>query len=186
MKIVKLHINRHEVVRKVIQQDRAAQKYLYDMYAPKLLSICRQYLPRLDEAEDILITAFMKIFRNLDKLDNTDMLESWMKRIVINESISFLRAKKNMVLEQIEDHDWSDFDSTMESHLVVKDIQQMIDDLPDGCKIVFNLYAVEGYKHNEIASMLSISEGTSKSQLAYARKLLQEMIVEQNKIGYHG
>lgn len=156
------------------------------MYAAKLLSICRQYIPRLDEAEDVLITAFMKIFNNLDRLDNKDMLEAWMKRIVVNESISHLRSKKNMSLESIDNHDWSDADSGMESNMVVKDIQQMIDNLPDGCKIVFNLYAVEGYKHHEIASMLSVSEGTSKSQLAYARKLLQEMIVEQNKIGYHG
>lgn len=186
MKIVKLHTNIQEVITRAIQQDRSAQKYLYDMYAPKLLSICRQYLPRLDEAEDVLITAFMKIFKSLERLENRDMLEGWMKRIAVNESISYLRSKKNKMFENIEDHDWSDLDAGMEGSMVVKDIQQMIDNLPDGCKVVFNLYAVEGYKHHEIATMLSISEGTSKSQLAYARKLLQDMIVEQNKIGHHG
>jgi RNA polymerase sigma-70 factor (ECF subfamily) len=74
----------------------------------------------------------------------------------------------------------------MEGQLAVNDLQSMIDKLPEGCKVVFNLYAVEGYKHIEIAQLLTISEGTSKSQLAYARKLLQEMILEQQKIGIHG
>jgi RNA polymerase sigma-70 factor (ECF subfamily) len=186
VKIVSLQTNIQEIITKAIQQDRAAQKYLYERFSPKLLSICRQYVSQIDEAEDILVTAFMKIFKNLGNLENRDQLEGWMKRIAVNESISYIRTKKNMKIESIEDHDWSGHDHNMESNMAVQDIQGMIDRLPDGCKVVFNLYALEGYKHAEIATLLSISEGTSKSQLAYARKLLQDMIVEQQKFRIHG
>ncbi|MFZ1705075.1 MAG: RNA polymerase sigma factor [Saprospiraceae bacterium] len=185
MKVIKLHLDIKEVIANVIQGDRTAQKYLYEKYAPKLMSICRQYVARIDEAEDVLVSAFMKIFNNLGKLENLNQVEAWMKRITINESISFLRSKKNMRIESIEDHDASGLDQEMEGKMAVCDIQSLIDKLPEGCKVVFNLYAVEGYKHQEIATLLSISEGTSKSQLAYARKLLQEMIVQQ-KIEIHG
>lgn len=186
MKIVRLHTNLDEIINKAIDQDRSAQKYLYEKYSPKLLSLCRQYVSSIEEAEDILISSFMKILKNLGNLENRNQIEAWMKRITVNESISYLRSKKNMKIESIEDKDWSEPDYKMESQLIVSDIQSMIDKLPEGCKVVFNLYAIEGYKHNEIGQLLSINEGTSKSQLAYARKLLQEMIVQQNKLEIHG
>lgn len=186
MKVVPLHINIQDVITRAAKHDRTAQKMLYEKFAPKLLSISRQYVPSIEEAEDILITAFMKILKNLEKLENLQHVEAWMKRITVNESISYLRTKKNMKIEGIEDYEWSDIDHNMEGQMAVNDLQSMIDKLPEGCKVVFNLYAVEGYKHIEIAQLLTISEGTSKSQLAYARKLLQEMILEQQKIGIHG
>ena len=186
MKVIHLQNNIDGIIDKVIQQDRSAQKFLYEKYAPRLLSICRQYITKIDEAEDVLITSFMKIFKNLEKLENRHNIEGWMKRIAVNESISFLRSKKNMKLESMEDYDVSGVDFSMEGHMAMQDIQILIDNLPEGCRVVFNLYAVEGYKHQEIADLLQISEGTSKSQLAYARKLLQEMIVEQQKIGIRG
>lgn len=186
MKVIHLQNNIDGIIDKAILQDRSAQKFLYEKFAPRLLSICRQYVSQIDEAEDVLITSFMKIFKNLEKLDNRKQLEGWMKRIAVNESISYLRTKKNMRIESIDDYDQSGVDFSMEGNMALQDIQILIDKLPEGCRVVFNLYAVEGYKHQEISELLAISEGTSKSQLAYARKLLQEMIVEQQKISIRG
>jgi RNA polymerase sigma-70 factor (ECF subfamily) len=125
----------------------------------------------------------MKIFTHLSKFENKGNFEAWIRRITINECISFIRANKKVRFTD-EDINVSASD-TSDSNIIMLDIQTMIDLLPYGCKMVFNLYAVEGYKHQEIAELLGISEGTSKSQLAYARKLLQQWL-HQNNMAYHG
>lgn len=180
MKIVDLHGDLQELISAAIDQNRQAQKVIYTKYSPKLLSTCRQYISDVYQAEDVMITAFMKVFTNLSKFESRGNFEAWIRRIAVNESISFLRSTQKIRYNE----EWSDqsTDDASDSQLMNEDIQAMIDELPAGCKMVFNLYAIEGYKHQEIADLLKISEGTSKSQLAYARKMLQKSYLTYNII----
>jgi RNA polymerase sigma-70 factor (ECF subfamily) len=127
-----------------------------------------------------MITAFMKVFVHLKNFENKGSFEGWIRRIMVNESISFLRVNKKMSF--IEDSFINEADFEIEtSWLSVDDLQLLIDQLPEGYKTVFNLYVIEGYKHHEIAKMLQINEGTSKSQLSQARKILQTQINALNQ-----
>jgi RNA polymerase sigma-70 factor (ECF subfamily) len=140
-----------------------------------MLSVCRQYVKDVHQAEDVMITSFMKVFTSLKNFEHKGSFEGWIRRVIINECISFIRVHKKVKF--IEDETY--FEETynnIESQLSIDDIQSLIDSLPDGYKMVFNLYVIEGYKHHEIAMMLGINEGTSKSQLSHARKMLQDQI----------
>lgn len=182
MKVVDINCELYKLIDLVIIQDRQAQKVLYTRYAPKLLSTCRQYIVDVQIAEDVMVTSFMKIFVHLSKYENRGNFEAWIRRIAINECISFIRANKKV--RYVEECDITSEHSSADGAVHTEDIQQMIDKLPYGCKMVFNLFAVEGYKHMEIASLLNITEGTSKSQMAYARKLLQQMLKNDHKINH--
>ena len=183
MKVVDINSELFEWIDLAIRNDREAQRVIYNKYSPKLLSTCRQYINDIHAAEDVLVTAFMKIFTHINKFENKGNFEAWIRRITVNECISFIRANKKVRFAD-EDNNVSASD-TSDSGIIMLDIQTMIDLLPYGCKMVFNLYAIEGYKHQEIAELLGISEGTSKSQLAYARKLLQQWF-HKNNMAYHG
>jgi RNA polymerase sigma-70 factor (ECF subfamily) len=122
-----------------------------------------------------MITAFMKVFTNLKNFKHEGSFEGWIRRIMINECISYIRVQKKVKFIEDENYFEESFNN-IESQFSVEDIQFLIDNLPDGYKMVFNLYAIEGYKHQEIAEMLGINEGTSKSQLSHARKMLQNNI----------
>lgn len=120
----------------------------------------------------------MKVFANLKHFEHKGSFEGWIRRIMVNECISYLRAQKKVSFLEDEYYREDAFNN-IESNLNVEDLQALIDALPDGYKMIFNLYAIEGYKHQEIATMLGISESTSKSQLHHARKMLQEQILKQ-------
>jgi len=159
-----------------MQNNRHAQHLIYSRHAPKMLSICRMYVKDVHQAEDLMITAFMKVFLNLASFSHQGSFEGWIRRIMVNECISFLRANRRIVFlddEKFRDDSHSD----IESNLSFEDLQSLIDALPDGYRMVFNLYAIEGYKHREISAMLGISEGTSKSQLSHARRILKEQVL---------
>src|SRR4051812_20840761 len=160
-----------------VENNRHAQQQIYSKYSPKMLSVCRQYIKDIHHAEDLMITAFMKVFTNLKNFENKGSFEGWIRRIIINECISYIRAQKKVSFLEDEYYKEDSFNN-IESNLSVEDIQFVIDSLPEGYKMIFNLYAIEGYKHQEIADMLGISEGTSKSQLSHARKMLQENILK--------
>jgi len=160
-----------------LENNRHAQQKIYSKYAPKMLSVCRQYIKDIHHAEDLMITAFMKVFTNLKNFENKGSFEGWIRRIMVNECISYIRAQKKVSFLDDEFYK-EDVFNNIESGLNVEDIQSLIDSLPDGYKMIFNLYAVEGYKHKEIAEMLKINEGTSKSQLSHARRILQEQITK--------
>ena len=175
MKVIQLHQEEKELIAMAIENNRSAQQKLYSKFSPKMLSVCRQYIKDVQQAEDIMITAFMKVFSNLHKFEFNGSFEGWIRRIMVNESISFLRVQKNV--KYIDDETFfEERFNNIESQFSVDDIQFLIDNLPDGYRMIFNLYAIEGYKHQEIAIMLGINEGTSKSQLSHARKLLQNQI----------
>lgn len=177
MKVITLHEEERDIIKQAAESNRHAQQKLYSKHAPKMLGVCRQYIKDIQQAEDIMITAFMKVFTNLKKFEHKGSFEGWVRRIMVNECISFLRAQKRVSFLEDEFYVEDTFNN-IESHFSVDDIQTLIDNLPDGYRMVFNLYAIEGFKHQEIAKMLRISEGTSKSQLSHARKMLQKQVNE--------
>ncbi|WP_394758801.1 RNA polymerase sigma factor [Flavobacterium sp.] len=177
MKVINLHQEEKELIELAADNNRHAQQKIYSKSAGKMLSICRQYIKDIHQAEDVMITAFMKAFTNLKNFEHKGSFEGWMRRIMVNECISYLRVQKQV--EFIDDSQYLEESfNNIESQFSVEDIQFLIDSLPDGYKMVFNLYAIEGYKHQEIAQMLGINEGTSKSQLSHARKILQTQIAK--------
>lgn len=175
MKVINLHQEEKELIQLAVDNNRQAQQQIYSRFSPKMLSICRLYVKDLQQAEDVMITSFMKAFTSLKNFQHNGSFEGWIRRIMVNECISFLRVHKKVSF--IEDSFYIEESTNIdECELAVDDIQLMIDNLPDGYKMVFNLYAIEGFKHKEIAVMLGINEGTSKSQLSHARKILQQQI----------
>lgn len=175
MKVINLHQEENELIQLAVENDRQAQQQIYSKFSPKMLSVCRQYIKDIHQAEDVMITAFMKVFTNLKNFQHKGSFEGWIRRIMVNECISFIRVNKKLKYSEEENYVEESFNN-IESQFSIADIQCLIDSLPDGYKMVFNLYAIEGYKHQEIASMLGINEGTSKSQLSHARKMLQGQI----------
>ena len=173
--MINLHQKEKELIDLVIDNNRQAQRQLYTSFASKMLGVCRQYIKDIHQAEDVMIMGFIKVFNSINTFQHKGSFEGWIRRIMVNECISHIRSQKKWLF--IDDENY--FDETVnpiESKLSVDDIQFLIDQLPEGCKMVFNLYVIEGYKHQEIAQMLGIKEGTSKSQLAHARKMLQATI----------
>ena len=184
MKVIQLHNNNTELLKKAAKNNREAQHDLYKVHAPKMLSVCRYYIKDIQNAESVMLNGFFKAFKNLKSFKFQGSFEGWLRRIMVRESISFLRQQKKIEFS-IEDVTIpQDYSNNINSEIEVAQIQQLIDELPEGYKMVFVMYAIEGYKHNEIAEMLSISEGTSKSQLFKARQMLQKKIKELNKTSY--
>ena len=184
MKIISIYINEKQLIKKAAAGNYEAQKRIYEKNAPKMLGVCRQYVKDLQFAEDVMIGGFLKVFKNLDSFKFNGSFEGWIRRIMIRESISYVR-KKQFVVYDDELYERNEGESNIiSSEMDVEHIQMLIDALPVGYKMVFILYVVEGYKHNEIAELLQISESTSKSQLFKARKMLQEKLKKQNIIGY--
>lgn len=171
---LKISFAESELINQVQKNNRAAQKQLFDQFSPTMLSTCRQYIKDLHNAEDVMLCAFMKVFQNINQYRNDGSFEGWIRKIMIRESLSFLRSKKE--LDFIEDASQSVLSVVSDSYEISNDYQKLIDDLPKGCRYIFVLSVIEGYKHQEIAEMLNISVGTSKSQLAYAKKLLKQQI----------
>jgi RNA polymerase sigma-70 factor (ECF subfamily) len=144
---------------------------LYDKYSGKMLSVCRPYIKDLQFAEDVMITAFHKAFLNINMFEPYGSFEGWLRRIMIREAISYLRIQKNK-FNVVEIGDYHFVQQTFNtSRNVWSAIQIAIEQRPVGCKTVFNLHVIQGYKHQEITELLNISIGTSKSQLIHAKKI---------------
>jgi RNA polymerase sigma-70 factor (ECF subfamily) len=184
LKIIPFYKNEKQLIKKATSGNRDAQECLYKKHAPKMLSVCRQYIKDIHFAEDVMVQGFLKMFNKLDTFKFEGSFEGWVRRIMIRESISYLR-KQQFVVYDDEVYEKNQTDEISQStDLDTEHIQQLIDALPQGYKMVFLLYTVDGYKHKEIAEMLSITESTSKTQLLKARKLLQDQLRQQNIIGY--
>ena len=184
LKVIQLYNNEKALIKKAMRNNREAQKMLFEIHSPKMLSVCRYYIKDLQHTEEVMLNGFFKVFSNVKNFKNEGSFEGWIRRIMVNESISFLRKQKKieLLVEDVEiQYDYSDETDT---DIDAEVIQQLIDNLPEGYKMVFIMYAIEGYKHHEIAEQLNISEGTSKSQLFKARKLLKQQINEINKTSY--
>jgi len=170
-------LDEKELIKNCVEKDRKSQNLLYEKFAPTLFGVCRRYIKESNDAEDVLINTFTKIFTKLNQYDAKGSFEGWMKKIAVNESLMFLRKKKIKFSVELKDNMSASFENIdaliMEDHLL-----NMLNRLPAGYRTVFNLFAIEGYKHEEIAKKLNISINTSKSQLLKARKKLKEYLTE--------
>jgi RNA polymerase sigma-70 factor (ECF subfamily) len=184
LKVIQLHKNESTLIQRAIKNDRKAQHVLFELHASKMLSVCRYYIRNIHHAEEAMLNGFFKVFSNLKSYRSEGNFEGWIRRIMVRESISFLRQQKNIEFSLEDVNIKYEQTHTIETDFEVNDIQQLIDALPEGYKMVFVMYAIEGYKHQEISKILNISEGTSKSQLYKARKMLQEKVKELNMFSY--
>jgi RNA polymerase sigma factor (sigma-70 family) len=185
MKVINLHQEEKQLIKLAVKNNRQAQQQLYVKFSPKMLSVCRQYMKNNVLAEEVMLTGFLKVFTNLNSFKSQGSFEGWIRRIMVNESISQLRKEKKILFKEEEYLENSlDLVAYIETEIEVSEIQKLIDQLPHGYKTVFVLYVVEGYKHSEISEMLEITESTSKTQLFKARKTLQALINKENKISY--
>lgn len=182
MKIVPLYHDEKLLIQKARMANRAAQHGLYKKYAPVMLAVCRRYVKDAQFAEDVTIQGFLKVFTRLHSFTGKGSFEGWVRRIMVNESINYLKKARKLVfssnMQALERSERADIAMKTEAEYLLS----LIDNLPDPFRLVFMLHAVEGYKHNEIAEVLHISVNTSKSRLARARKILQENLKAQRKI----
>lgn len=160
--------------------NRLAQKFLYERFFGRMMGIAMRYTSHRDEATDILNAAFLKVFTSLDKFQDETNLAGWVAKIVFNTSIDFVRrhAKYKQVFDLSVERDQSVYNASIDN-LNTEDLFKLIQLLPISSRTVFNLYVVDGYKHKEVADILSITEGTSKWHLANARRELQRLILKR-------
>lgn len=170
-----------ELIKRCIKSDRLAQELLYARYADRLFRLCQRYVKEIEEAEDVLIIALNKVFSSLNKFSykGEGSLEAWLRRVVVNEALMVLRKQHNFNLTETLDHNTPEPDLASVCEVDGEEIQAAINRLPTGYKTVFNLNVVEGYEHDEIAKMLGISEGTSRSQLFKAKAMLKKMLTKE-------
>jgi len=172
------NITETDLIKGCIEGDPQMQEELYNRFASKMFAVCLRYTQNSDDAQDLLQEGFIKVYRNLDRYRGEGSFEGWIRRIFINTSIEYFR-KKSLVLSKVSDKEENtipDADISVLDELAEKDIISLIQELAPGYRTVFNLYVVEGFSHREIAEMLDISEGTSKSQLARAKSILQKKV----------
>ncbi len=178
------------IIEGCLEGKRSAQSHLYRKYAPAMLAVCLRYAQTRDEAEDILQEAFLKIFQHIGTYRNEGSFEGWMKRIMINHALNYFRKKRRTpFLEDIatvSESEFADPGDTPAIHAPVSadTLIRLIQTLPPGYRIVFNLYVFEEYSHREISRELSISENTSKTQLLKARRMLRRKIDDMNRLKY--
>ena len=159
--------------------DRHAQQRLFDLYSGRLYGISLRYVKNAMEAEDVVVMAFTKIFDRISQFKGEGSFEGWIRRITVNEALTCLRKSRAMVVETDLEHADREPDyNHLSDHLEAEDLMKMIGELPPGYRVVFNLYAIDGYSHREIAAHLGISENTSKSQLSRARTYLQKLLAD--------
>ncbi len=156
-------------------KNRNAQKAIYDLMYPKLRFVGKRYLKSEEDIEEALADSFYIIFSKLDQLNDLNAFYAWSRKIMVNQCLAYIRKKV--------DFDYKDENQLAEithqvdaNSLEVQDLMQLLNELPDGCKAIFNLFVIEGYAHKEIADLLQISVGTSKSQLNFAKGKLQELV----------
>jgi RNA polymerase sigma-70 factor (ECF subfamily) len=170
-----------DLITRLRQGERTAQHELYRLYAGRMLTVCKRYLGNGPEAEDVLLESMMLVFQKIDQYDGTGPLEAWIRRLVVNQALQVLRKRHILYVELGGSDDNSGTQPITEhpspdSQLSAAELMELVAQLPDGYRTVFNLYAIEGYSHQEIAEQLSIAIGTSKSQLNRARAMLQSWV----------
>ncbi|MCC7333154.1 MAG: RNA polymerase sigma factor [Flavobacteriales bacterium] len=171
-----------QLVKKCLEKDSLAQKQLFDTFSKRMMGTCLRYTKDVEEAQDVLQMGFVKVFEKLYLFNNEGSLEGWIRKVIINTALDQIRKNKkfedNLDLNVVEYHVSSDNENALE-HLSAKDLLKIIQEMPTGFRTVFNLYAIEGYTHQEIADKLNISINTSKSQYSRARVYLQKILIEE-------
>ena len=164
---------------------REFQQALYDKYSDGMYLVALRYSKMQQEAEDILQEAFLKVFNNIKMFRSDSSLAYWIKRIVVNTALNHQRSKLYLFpMVDISDLSERSVNESAITNLSYEELLSLIQELPSGCQVIFNLFAVEGYKHHEIADLLNISEGTSKSQYARAKAILSEKVTKREQVRY--
>lgn len=168
-----------ELVRRSLQGDSRAQMRLYRKYVQAMFNTVVRMVPNKMDAEDIIQEVFVKVFQKLGQFKGDSTLGAWIKRITVNTTLNFIRARKEIYFMQDEEWERTNLlqeDVKVEPEYSMKQVHHAIKKLPDGCRVILNLYLLEGYQHKEIASILKITESTSKTQYRRGKKLLAEQL----------
>lgn len=176
-----------ELIQRSKQNDRKAQAEIFNKYSRKLYGLCLRYSKNADDAQDLLQDGFIKVFEKIDGYRGDSSLETWMTRLFLNLAITKIRQKKRQpgtveLYDDLSEETEEEFDDTLESQLFndpsagVERVLTLIQQLPDKYQMAINMYAIDGLSHKEIAELTGVSEGTSKSHLSRARKLLKDLI----------
>jgi RNA polymerase sigma factor (sigma-70 family) len=177
-------LTEQELIEGCKRNDRLAQKALYKKFSSKMFGVCRRYVKTTENTEEVLLMAFCKVFKKLDTFSGDGSFEGWIRRIMVNESLMFLRKKYRFNEHaDVTEIPIKAVEVSVEDELAAQDILNLLEKLPTGYRTVFNLYVIEGYKHREIAEQLGISINTSKSQLILAKKKLRGMIKKTENSG---
>ncbi len=173
------------LVQKCLEKDAMAQQLFFDTYSRKMMGVCLRYAKDNDEAQDILQMGFIKVFEKLNMYKNSGSLEGWIRRVIVNTALDNIRKNKkfddNIEMDKVDYQLQNNTESGLDS-LKAADLLNIIQAMPRGFRTVFNLYAIEGYSHKEIAEELEISVNTSKSQYSRARAYLQKIIIKEDII----
>jgi len=175
-------LTEHELIKGCVKNNATCQRMLFEQYAGIMMTICLRYSGDHTDAEDMLQEGFIRVFRYINQYKFEGSFEGWLKRIIVNAALRILQKKVihfSEVNEELQDLQQADADIL--SNLSEREILKLISNLPTGYKVIFNMYVLEGYSHGEIAEMLKINTGTSRSQLAKARRKLQEQIRSHQK-----
>ena len=180
-----MSVSEEKLIKGCQKGQKEFQQALYNKYCDGMYLVALRYSKMQQEAEDIIQEAFIKVFKNIKKFRKDSSLAYWIKRIVVNTALNHQRSKLYLYpMVDVNDlDDWSEKESVI-SELSYEELLDLIMELPTGCQVIFNLFAIEGYKHHEIAKKLKISEGTSKSQYSRAKSLLAERIMQRDQIRY--
>jgi RNA polymerase sigma-70 factor (ECF subfamily) len=174
-----------ELINGCIRENATCQKEVFNRFASQMLGVCQRYARNTGDAEDILQDAFIKIFNKIGQFKFEGSFEGWIRRIVVNTALkkySLIRYDKEFSGYNVQESQGGQEDPAAYSQLTEKDLLALINSLPDGYRLIFNLYVIEGYQHEEIATMLGIQPGTSRSQLVKARMMLQKKISLLQKV----
>ena len=173
-------LNEQELIEGCQKGKSSFQKALYERYCRKMMVVCLRYSKTTAEAEDILQEGFVKVFQGIKNFRQESKLETWITRIMVNTALNQQRKKLYLFpMVDVEEINLQE-DELSISGIHVTQLLEMIQSLPQGCQIVFNLFAIEGYNHKEISALLGISEGTSKSQYSRARALMQQKLIKES------
>ncbi|MDJ1472207.1 RNA polymerase sigma factor [Cytophagaceae bacterium DM2B3-1] len=172
-----------QLIEKCRSADRKAQRALVAYFSRPMFLHCYRYLKDKSDTEEVVSDGFVKVFQHITDVDYRDKpsFEGWIRRIMINEALGFLRKRKKLMYVDEKEQELIPEQLSVDESLAAEDIYQLILSLPVKYRTVFNMYAIEGYTHQEIAAILEITESTSRSQLARARKMLQELMVKINE-----
>ena len=171
-----------QLVKLCLQGNASAKERLYNLFAQKMWTVCLRYMKNEEEAQDVLQMGFVKVFKNLHAFNKSGSLDGWVRKIIVNTALDTIRKNKkfenNVQWDQVS-YQQEDVSGNVLNKLAAEDLMELINELPTGFRTVFNLYAIEGYSHKEIAEMLGVSESTSKSQYSIAKALLRKIIKEK-------
>ena len=170
------------IIKGCCQKEPVAQRLLYEMFSTRMFGVCLRYTGSREDAQDVLHEGFLKIYEKIEQFEFRGSFEGWIRRIMVNTALEKFRNQNKLVLTQetVEEFERSG-GTDLTDNITVKELLAMINELSPQYRIVFNLYAIEGYSHKEISKMLGITEGTSKSNLSRARSILQEKVNEYYK-----